>query len=90
MLGKDGVFLYPTFPTSAHQHNQIYHKLTDTTYMMIFNTLGMPVTNCMVGINKNKMPVGIQVTVLGNFDFQGIFLNFFIKFRLLPIQDRII
>lgn len=61
MLGKDGVFLYPTFPTSAHQHYQIYHKLTDTAYMMIFNTLGMPVTNCMVGVNKNKMPVGIQV-----------------------------
>lgn len=27
MLGNDGVFLYPTFPNTAHQHYQIYHKL---------------------------------------------------------------
>lgn len=61
LLGTNGVFLYPTFPTSAHQHYQIYHKLVDTSYMMVFNTLGLPVTNCMIGLDKHKLPIGIQV-----------------------------
>lgn len=60
-LGTDGVFLYPTFPTTAHQHYEIYHKLPDTGYMMVFNTLGLPVTNCMVRLDSHSLPIGIQV-----------------------------
>lgn len=61
LLGTNGVFLYPTFPTTAHRHYQIYHKLVDTGYMMVFNTIGLPVTNCMVRLDRHKLPIGIQV-----------------------------
>ncbi|KRF83322.1 fatty-acid amide hydrolase 2-A isoform X1 [Drosophila virilis] len=61
LLGTDGVFLYPTFPNTAHQHYQIYHKLLEPMYMAIFNTLGLPVTNCMIGLDRRNLPMGIQV-----------------------------
>ncbi|XP_031617820.1 fatty-acid amide hydrolase 2 isoform X5 [Contarinia nasturtii] len=61
LLGTNGVFLYPTFPTTAHRHYQIYHKLVDTGYMMVFNTIGLPVTNCMVRLDRHKLPIGLQV-----------------------------
>lgn len=61
LLRTNGVFLYPTFPTTAHRHYQIYHKLVDTGYMMVFNTIGLPVTNCMVRLDRHKLPIGIQV-----------------------------
>lgn len=66
LLGTNGVFLYPTFPTTAHKHYQIFHKLVDTSYMMVFNTIGLPVTNCMVRLDKYNLPIGIQV---GYMDF---------------------
>lgn len=61
LLGDTGVLLYPTFPTSANKHYEIYHKLLDTTYMMVFNTLGFPVTQVKTGHDKNNLPIGIQV-----------------------------
>lgn len=61
LLGTDGVFLYPTFPGTAHRHFEIYHKLVEPTYMMVFNTLGLPVTNCMVRLDRLGLPIGIQV-----------------------------
>lgn len=69
ILGTNGVFLYPTFPTTAHRHFEIYHKLVDTSYMMVFNTLGMPVTNCMVRLDKESLPIGIQVRTCENYEF---------------------
>lgn len=30
LLGSNGVFLYPSFPNTAHGHFEIYHKLVDT------------------------------------------------------------
>jgi fatty acid amide hydrolase 2 len=62
LLGDNGVFFYPTFPNSAHHHYKIYHKLVDTTYMMVFNTLGMPATQVMTGFDRHGLPIGIQVS----------------------------
>lgn len=61
ILGIDGVFLYPTFTNTAHKHYQIYHKLLEPMYMAVFNTLGLPVTNCMIGLDRRRLPMGIQV-----------------------------
>lgn len=61
LLGDNGVFLYPTFPSSAHYHYRIFHKLIDTSYMVIFNALGLPVTNAMIGMDRDNMPMGIQI-----------------------------
>lgn len=61
LLGDNGVLLYPTFPSSANKHFEIYYKLVDTTYLMIFNTLGLPVTQVKTGFDKYNLPIGLQV-----------------------------
>lgn len=61
LLGNDGVFIYPVFPNTAHRHFEIFHKLVDTSYMMVFNTLGLPAASCMVGLDRNKLPIGVQI-----------------------------
>lgn len=62
LLGTDGVFVFPTFPGTAHRHYEIYHKLVEPTYMMVFNTLGLPVTNCMIRLDRSGLPIGVQVS----------------------------
>lgn len=67
LLGDNGVLFYPTFPSSANKHYEMFYKLTDTTFLMVFNTLGLPVTQVHAGFDKNKLPIGIQVvTNAGN------------------------
>ncbi|XP_044258766.1 fatty-acid amide hydrolase 2-B-like [Tribolium madens] len=60
-LGQDGVFLYPTFTTSAFYHDSFLFKSMGVSYLMIFNSLGLPATNIPCGLDKNGLPVGIQV-----------------------------
>jgi fatty acid amide hydrolase 2 len=64
MLGNDGVFLYPTFIDCASFHLEFYYNIFNVSYTTIMNALEVPVTNCPVGMNKNGLPIGIQVTVL--------------------------
>ncbi|XP_044735463.1 fatty-acid amide hydrolase 2-A-like [Chrysoperla carnea] len=61
LLGSNGVFLYPTFPNVAHFHKEGLGNFTNALYMCIFNTLGLPVTNCPLGLNSDGLPVGIQI-----------------------------
>ncbi|XP_022908574.2 fatty-acid amide hydrolase 2-B-like [Onthophagus taurus] len=65
LLGSNGVLLYPVFPTVAHYHSEIYSKTLDTSYLTIFNTLGVPATSCPVGVDSKGLPIGLQV--VGNF-----------------------
>ncbi|XP_063706826.1 fatty-acid amide hydrolase 2-A isoform X2 [Culicoides brevitarsis] len=64
LLGPNGVFIFPTFPTTAHQHYEIWHKLPDTVYCMVWNTLGFPATNVIVGSDRKNLPIGIQIVTL--------------------------
>lgn len=61
ILGNNGVFLYPTFTEPAPFHYETYYKMFDLTYLIIFNALGMPVTNCPIGFNSGGLPLGMQV-----------------------------
>jgi fatty acid amide hydrolase 2 len=61
LLGDNGVLFYPTFPSSANKHYEVYYRLFDPCYMMIFNTLGLPVTQVHTGFDKENLPIGIQV-----------------------------
>ncbi|XP_050507586.1 fatty-acid amide hydrolase 2-B isoform X2 [Diabrotica virgifera virgifera] len=61
ILGTDGVFIIPSFTAEAHYHGDIYRKVFDSSYLSIFNSLGLPVTNCPVKFSKNGLPIGIQV-----------------------------
>lgn len=68
LLGENGVLIYPTFPTAANKHFEIYYKLLDTSYCMVFNTLGLPVTQVHTGFNKHNLPIGVQLVCAPNMD----------------------
>ncbi|KAL6448125.1 hypothetical protein ACFW04_000268 [Cataglyphis niger] len=61
ILGEDGVFLYPTHPTAAPMHYEPLFKPFNFSYTAIINVLGLPATACPLGLNKQGLPIGIQV-----------------------------
>ncbi|XP_029052215.1 fatty-acid amide hydrolase 2-A-like isoform X1 [Osmia bicornis bicornis] len=61
LLGDNGVLIYPTYVTPAHYHHQSYPKVANFTYMMIYNVLGLPVTQCPMGLNSKGLPIGLQI-----------------------------
>ncbi|XP_062040009.1 fatty-acid amide hydrolase 2 isoform X2 [Lepus europaeus] len=67
MLGDDGVFLYPSHPTVAPKHHVPLTRPFNFAYTGVFNALGLPVTQCPLGLNAKGLPLGIQV-VAGPFN----------------------
>ncbi|GAB1598937.1 fatty-acid amide hydrolase 2-like isoform X1, partial [Argonauta hians] len=61
LLGENGVFLYPPHPRPAPYHNQPLTTPFDFSYTAIFNFLGLPVTQCPVGLSSKGLPLGVQV-----------------------------
>ncbi|XP_015518190.2 fatty-acid amide hydrolase 2 [Neodiprion pinetum] len=61
LLGDDGVFLFPTFVTSAPFHGQLSLQLAGTLYCIICNVLGLPSTHVPMGLDSEGLPVGLQV-----------------------------
>ncbi|XP_004598337.2 fatty-acid amide hydrolase 2 [Ochotona princeps] len=67
MLGDDGVFLYPSHPTVAPKHHVPLTRPFNFAYTGVFNALGLPVTQCPLGLNAKGLPLGIQI-VAGPFN----------------------
>ncbi|XP_074056111.1 fatty-acid amide hydrolase 2 [Macrotis lagotis] len=61
MLGNDGVFLYPSHPLVAPKHHFPLTRPFNFAYTGVFNALGLPVTQCPLGLNGKGLPLGIQV-----------------------------
>ena len=63
LLGENGVIIYPGFPTSAPFHNQaLFTNPVDwIVYFGIFNAIGLPSTQVCMGLDSNRLPVGIQL-----------------------------
>uniref|UniRef100_A0A6P7FYQ1 Fatty-acid amide hydrolase 2-like n=1 Tax=Diabrotica virgifera virgifera TaxID=50390 RepID=A0A6P7FYQ1_DIAVI len=61
LLGDDGVFLYPTHPTAAPYHNEPLVKPFNFSYTAVVNVLGLPATHCPMGLDKQGLPIGVQV-----------------------------
>ncbi|KFU94001.1 Fatty-acid amide hydrolase 2, partial [Chaetura pelagica] len=61
LLGPDGVLLYPSHPTVAPQHNCPICMPFNFAYTAIFNVLGLPVTQCPLGLSHEGLPLGIQL-----------------------------
>ncbi|XP_014205027.1 fatty-acid amide hydrolase 2 isoform X2 [Copidosoma floridanum] len=61
MLGDDGVFLYPTHPTAAPLHHEPLVKPFNFSYTSIINVLALPATACPLGLDKQGLPIGLQV-----------------------------
>ncbi|KAI4457697.1 fatty-acid amide hydrolase [Holotrichia oblita] len=60
-LADNGILLYPTFPIPAVEHDKTLLLTAGVMYTMIFNALGLPSTHVPLGINRNGLPIGIQV-----------------------------
>ncbi|XP_034969196.2 fatty-acid amide hydrolase 2 [Zootoca vivipara] len=61
LLGSDGVLLYPSHPVVAPKHHTPLGMPFNFAYTAIFNILGLPVTQCPLGLSKEGLPLGIQV-----------------------------
>ncbi|XP_053610255.1 fatty-acid amide hydrolase 2-A-like [Plodia interpunctella] len=68
MLGENGVFLYPTHPTPAPYHNEPLLRAFNFSYTCVINCLGMPATAVPLGLNREGLPIGIQVVANHNND----------------------
>ncbi|XP_047526255.1 fatty-acid amide hydrolase 2-B-like isoform X1 [Pieris napi] len=60
-LSDNAVLFFPTYPNPAHLHYRIFYKFLDCGYLTIFNALGLPSTNCPLGLTDNGLPVGMQI-----------------------------
>uniref|UniRef100_A0A669CAK0 Fatty acid amide hydrolase 2b n=1 Tax=Oreochromis niloticus TaxID=8128 RepID=A0A669CAK0_ORENI len=61
LLGADGVFLYPSHPRVAPKHHHPLLRPFDFSYTGIINMLGLPVTQCPLGVGEEGLPLGVQV-----------------------------
>ncbi|XP_032558055.1 fatty-acid amide hydrolase 2 isoform X2 [Chiroxiphia lanceolata] len=61
LLGQDGVLLYPSHPTIAPKHHSPICMPFNFAYTAIFNVLGLPVTQCPLGLGSEGLPLGIQL-----------------------------
>ncbi|NXT25908.1 FAAH2 hydrolase, partial [Syrrhaptes paradoxus] len=61
LLGPDGVLLYPSHPTVAPRHHFPICRPFNFAYTAIFNVLGLPVTQCPLGLSREGLPLGIQL-----------------------------
>ncbi|XP_054070609.1 fatty-acid amide hydrolase 2 isoform X2 [Rissa tridactyla] len=61
LLGPDGVLLYPSHPTVAPRHHSPICTPFNFAYTAIFNVLGLPVTQCPLGLSSEGLPLGIQL-----------------------------
>ncbi|UJR29943.1 hypothetical protein I4U23_017490 [Adineta vaga] len=61
LLGNDGILFLPTFPQSAPLHGwPLIMNTFDYIYCGIINALGLPSTQCPLGLDRQQLPLGIQ------------------------------
>lgn len=68
LLGSNGILLFPSHPNTALSHNRPFLAPLNFSYTSIFNVLHLPVTQCPMGLDKNGLPLGIQIAAARNND----------------------
>ncbi|RWS31203.1 fatty-acid amide hydrolase 2-like protein [Leptotrombidium deliense] len=61
LLADNGVFLYPSHPEVAPKHESTFFKMFNIDHTTVFNIMGMPVTQCPLGLNEDGLPIGLQI-----------------------------
>ncbi|XP_037531630.1 fatty-acid amide hydrolase 2-B [Nematolebias whitei] len=61
LLGTDGILFYPSHPRVAPKHHHPLFTAFDFSYTGILNILGLPVTQCPLGLGQEGLPLGLQV-----------------------------
>lgn len=57
----DGALLFPPFPRPAPRHFTTYGQPWLASNTVVFNVLGLPVTQVPTGVNSSGLPLGVQV-----------------------------
>ncbi len=68
LLGDDGVLFYPSTTHVGPFHYQAFVQVYNFSYWSILNVLHLPVTQVPLGLNKNGLPMGLQVVANKNRD----------------------
>ncbi|AKT40815.1 amidase [Chondromyces crocatus] len=61
LLGDHGVLLYPPHPVPAPLHGHSLYSPLRWAYTAIFNVMELPVTQVPLGLNRDGLPLGVQV-----------------------------
>ncbi|KAG8227170.1 hypothetical protein J437_LFUL008054 [Ladona fulva] len=61
LLGDDGILLYPSHPFPAFYRNSSLLRPYNFAYTAVLNVLNLPVTQVPMGLNKDGVPLGLQV-----------------------------
>lgn len=61
LLGDNGILILPPHSRVAPKHRQPLWSPFDFIFTGIFTTLGMPATSVPMGLNKDGIPLGVQI-----------------------------
>lgn len=68
LLGNDGVLIFPSAPETAPYHYATFFRPFNFSYWALFNVVDFPVTNIPLGLDKQGLPLGVQVIATSNND----------------------
>ncbi|KZC10724.1 PREDICTED: fatty-acid amide hydrolase 2-B-like [Dufourea novaeangliae] len=68
LLGSDAVFIYPTFPQPTSYPEIIFLQTDSSVYVALANMLHLPSTHVPMGLNRDGLPIGLQVTAASHQD----------------------
>ncbi|XP_068753196.1 fatty-acid amide hydrolase 2-A-like [Montipora capricornis] len=68
LLGNDGVLLLPSYPHTARPHQRCLLAPLNFSFSGIFNVMSLPVTQCPLGLDRDGLPLGIQIVAGRNND----------------------
>uniref|UniRef100_A0A8D8QBA6 Fatty-acid amide hydrolase 2 n=1 Tax=Cacopsylla melanoneura TaxID=428564 RepID=A0A8D8QBA6_9HEMI len=68
LLGDNGVLVFPSAPETAPHHYVTFFRPFNFSYWALYNIVDFPVTNIPLGLNKNGLPLGVQVIATSNND----------------------
>lgn len=60
LLGDNGVFIYPTYRNSL-MSQLVTCEISTIAYCAIFNIMNFPAVHVPMGLNREGMPIGVQV-----------------------------
>jgi fatty acid amide hydrolase 2 len=84
ILGDDGILLFPSFPCAAPYHNQTtLCNAFDFIYYGLMNVLGLPSTQCPMGLSPQGLPTGVQIVANQNNDHLTIKFAEFLESNLI-------
>lgn len=66
-MDGNSVIITPTFPTVAYKHYGSFISFSGVNYTLFPSVFNLPATSVPVGLNKNGMPIAVQV-VAGPFN----------------------